>query len=151
MSDEYITIIPEQPDFVPDTARQIQAISYFGSLVSQSPNIQRQVSNQIQFIDCGQYFKYVKCPSCDATIDTDTWLDWMKADFSGEGFSLNFHKMTCCQESFTLQRLKYHFPQGFARFQLSAINSNIGQLSDIQISQFEQILECSVRAIYRKY
>jgi hypothetical protein len=151
MSDEYITIIPEQPIFVPDPARQSQVVSYFSSIVPDSTEVKGSTNDHIQFVDCGENFESIKCPSCNKPIDMETWQEWMGMDYAEKGFNLNLHDMACCGARHTLHELKYLFPQGFAKYQLSAINANIGQLSESQVEKFEKILDCPVRVLYRRY
>lgn len=151
MSDEFITIIPEQPDYVPDPARQSQGISYFRSIVSDSTEIKSSTSDHIQFVDCGENFENIGCPSCNKVVDIETWQIWMRMDYAEKGFNLNLHNMPCCGYKYSLQELKYLFPMGFAKYSLSAMNSNTGQLSKGQVKEFEKILGCPIRVLYRRY
>jgi hypothetical protein len=150
MSDKYITIIPEQPVYVPDLARQSRGVSYFLSIVPDSTKVKSSTSEHIQFVNCGENFESIKCPSCNKTIDMETWQSWMGMDYSEKGFNLNLHNTPCCGAKYTLHELKYLFSQGFAKYQLSAINSDIGQLSENQVEKFEKILDCHVRVLYRR-
>jgi hypothetical protein len=151
MSDQYIIVIPESPDFVPDQTKQQQSISYFRSITPPDTKIEASVTNQIQFIDCGSNFESIECPDCGANIEIQTWQSWMGIDFYNGGFILNLHKVSCCHRDHTLQELRYHFPQGFARFQIKALNPDISQLTPDQLIEFTQVLGCPVRAIYRHY
>ena len=49
----------------------------------------------------------------------------------------------------SLAELHYEWPQGFARFSLSAMNAGVGELSDEKKREFEQVLGCELMAIYR--
>lgn len=151
MSDDYIIIIPEMPEYLPDPEIQSKCLSYFHSIVPDSTEISNITSNFIQFVNCGENFEYIKCPSCNKTLDVEIWQCWMSMDYAEKGFNLNFHKMFCCGIKHTLHELKYQWPQGFAKYQLSALNSNIGQISNIQRRTFEKLLACPVRIIYRRY
>jgi hypothetical protein len=150
MPDNWIRIIPEQPDLVPDDERQRRAISYFRRLMWRAAEIRVSVNDQIAFIDCGSNFENVACPSCGVKIDIDSWLGWMDEDFDGKGFTFSERLMPCCGVKHTLHELRYQFPQGFARFELSAMNPAVEGLTEDQSSKFEQILGCRVRIIHQR-
>jgi hypothetical protein len=150
MSDNYVIVIPDLPNFVPNQINQSKGISYFRSIAPLETDIKTLVNNQIHFIDCGENFENIKCPFCSTNISIETWQSWMGMDFDGKGFILNWHKMPCCAANLTLHELNYSFPQGFARFQLIAMNPNIGRLSENQLAKFAQILECPIRVIYKR-
>lgn len=149
MSDNWIRIIPEVPDFVPDAQRQERAVSYLRSIAPAADDVAASMTDHLAFIDCGGNFESVACPSCRSALDLKQWRAWMDEDFDGKGFTLTPRAMVCCAARHTLHELKYEFPQGFARFELAAMNPNVGQLSMEQRSRFEVILNCPVRVIYQ--
>jgi hypothetical protein len=149
MSENYLIIIPELPDFVPEKSKQLQASLYFQSIESPGTKIEVSVYKRVRYFHCGGNFEYIKCPFCETDIDIETWQNWMDIDFDGEGFILNSYKLPCCGNSCALNELKYHFPQGFARFQLKALDYSIGQFSPDQLEKFTQILGCKIHVIYQ--
>jgi hypothetical protein len=149
MSDNWIRIIPEQPDLVPVEERQQRAILHLRTIVAQTAELRAFTHDQIVFVDCGGNFESVVCPSCGADIDIDSWQGWMDEDFDGKGFTLSKHAMSCCGAEHTLHELRYQLPQGFGRFEVSAMNPDVGELSEDQIALLEQILGCRVRIIYQ--
>lgn len=44
--------------------------------------------------------------------------------------------------------LQYHFPQGFARFVLSAFEPKIFDLEDRQVRELEELLGCKLRKVW---
>jgi hypothetical protein len=94
MSNYYIAIIPEQPDFVPEQTKIKRAIEYFRSIApgifDSEIEIETNISKTIRFIDCGSNFECVTCPSCGSNIDIELWQIWMKMDYQVETFSLNY-------------------------------------------------------------
>jgi hypothetical protein len=150
MSDNYISVIPEIPDFVPERDKELSSIAYLRSITPPGIEIDSSISDRIKLVDCGNNFQGISCPSCEANIDIETWQIWMEMDFEDEGFNLNLHEMKCCKNKHTLNDLIYHLPQGFARFILSAANTDI-QLTPDQLEKFELILGCPVRVIYKQY
>ena len=149
MSDHWIRIIPENPDFVPDDASQQSAVSYFRRLAPNADDVRVTSSDRIVFKDCGGNFESIACSACGADFEVEQWQDWMDEDYDGEGFILTERPMPCCSARRTLQQLRYSFPQGFGRFEVSAMNPQLGELSEEQSNQFQQILGCPIRVIYR--
>jgi hypothetical protein len=149
MSDNWILIIPEDPHFVPDEARQQSATAYFSSIAPGADEVLVSVWDAVQFVDCGGNCESISCPSCHKVIDARQWQAWMDSDFDGGGFILVPHKMPCCGASLTLSELRYEWVQGFARCQVSALNPDIGKLSDQQVRGFERLLGCPIRVVYR--
>ena len=73
----------------------------------------------------------------------------MDEDFGGTCFVLKPHKMPCCSAAPKLSELRYDWPVGFARCEISAMNPRMGELLDEQIRWFERVLGCPIRVIYR--
>lgn len=149
MSDYRIALIPEDPRIVPDPARQRRARDRFGDIAPDAEAIEVKVSDKIQFFDCGENFDRICCPSCDAELPTHWWQDRMDADYVDGGFTLRQYSTPCCNVTHSLDQLIYEWPQGFARFAVDALNPNIGELSDRQKSEFEEILGTRLRVIYQ--
>jgi len=74
----------------------------------------------------------------------------MDEDYDGEEFVLRSRAMPCCGAQHKLHELKYTWPQGFGRSELSAVNSGIGELSRRDREQLGKILGCAVQVIYRR-
>lgn len=75
----------------------------------------------------------------------------MSSDYDeSEGFRLNEFQLPCCRKSASLDALVYEFHQAFGRFALSAMNPNLGRLSDDTIRRFETTLGCDVSVVYRR-
>jgi hypothetical protein len=150
MSDHFLVVIPAGPDEdLPETAESIRE-----TLVGMTGGDESRVKDygKLQFIDAGENFERVACPGCKDEIPIDTWQGWMESDWHGEeGFHLHEHEMPCCGRATTLNDLVYHFPQGFARWFVSARNANRGPLTPDEIAQLEQIAGLKLRAIAQMY
>ena len=72
----------------------------------------------------------------------------MREDCNND-FILATYSMPCCGTSHTLHELVYERPQGFGRFSLEAMNSNIGELPEQGPKELEDILSTDLRIIYR--
>jgi len=141
MSDNWIILIPTDPDFIPDQERQGEALSYFWEIAPNSDQIDVEASDGIRFIDCGANLTKIRCPSCRKEIDIEWWQDHMDAEFDQED-PLRPVALPCCKAMHGLNELHYHWPQGFARFSIEAMNPQIPDLSASQQQIFESILGC---------
>jgi hypothetical protein len=148
MSDNWITLIPEDPRFVPEEERRVRARDRFAEIASEADEINIKVSEKVLFYDCGQNFERVCCPACGCEIQATWWQDRMDED-NADGFKLAKYFVPCCETGCTLHDLVYEWPQGFGRFALDAMNPNIGKLEDRHKQEFEEILGTKLRVIYQ--
>lgn len=146
MSDNWIIVIPEKPDFVPAAEAQERAVAYFRRLVPQADEVKKEVSEEVRFIDCGANLSRIVCPHCGAELEMDWWQDLMDGEFEA-GFPIRAVSLPCCGKSGSLQTLGYDWPQGFARFSLEAMNPGIPDLSEEQLAEFARILGGPVRKV----
>src|SRR5438045_8303449 len=115
MSDNWITLIPEDPRFVPDQAKQFRARERFAEIASDAEEIDVKVSETIQFFDCGGNFERILCSACRSQIPISWWQERMNEDYA-DGFQLSLYATPCCAARCTLHELTYEWPQGFGRF-----------------------------------
>src|SRR5262245_2789778 len=125
MSDKSIILVPDDPRFIPDAARQRQARDRFAEIASESDEIDIKVSERIEFFDCGANLERILCPSCGAEIPIAWWQDRMAEDYD-DGFRLVTYATPCCGGNHTLNDLVYERPQRFGRFAIAAMNQNYG-------------------------
>jgi hypothetical protein len=148
LSDHWIALIPEDPRFVPEVARQLRARDRFAEIAPEADEIEVRVSENVVFFDCGENFEHVFCPSCRSEIPAEWWKGRMDED-SDNGFKLAAYATPCCGKKLTLHDLVYEWPQGFGCFALDAMNPNIGLLENEQKREFETILGTKLRVIYQ--
>jgi hypothetical protein len=150
MSDNWIALVPEDPRFVPEQARQSRARDRFAEIAPDAEEIEIKVSERIEFFDCGANLEHIRCPSCHSELSMDWWQDRMEEDY-GNGFKLACYPMPCCPANHALHELVYEWPQGFGRFALDAMNPKIGELEQRYRAEFEQILGTKLRVIYQHH
>jgi hypothetical protein len=148
MSDIWLTLIPEDPRFVPDAMSLTTARDHLAALAPDAEEIEVITHESIQFFDCGGNFEEVRCPACQATIPTEWWQDRMDDDYDG-GFKLSRYATPCCGKMVTLNELVYNWPQGLARAAIRAMNPNIPELNKDQIEELSKIIGGSLRVIYQ--
>ena len=150
MSDHFLVVIPADPKApLPESA-----IALRDALARLANTNDARVKDygKLQFIDCGEAFEGIACPSCNAAIQIEQWHAWMDADWHGEdGFHLHRHDTPCCGTEITLNALAYAPHQGFARWFVSARNEGRGALTADEISGLERVGGLSLRAITQMY
>ncbi len=150
MSDNWIALIPEDSQFVPAIHRREAARERFAAIAPNADEIKIMVNHRIQFFDCGANLEKIVCPACGEEVSFDWWQERMDEDYKEEGFKLEEYLLPCCGAASTLALLKYHWPQGFARFGIDAMNTGIGEMSEEQRCEFERILETPLLVIYQR-
>lgn len=148
MSDNWITLIPEDPRFVPDRTRQALARDRLAEIAPRADAITIEVYDRVEFFHSGSNFERILCPSCRCVIPVAWWQDRMDEDFDN-GFKLAEYRTPCCGALRTLHDLVYDWPQGFGCFALEAMNPSIGKLEEGDRRELEEILGTKLRVIYR--
>jgi len=148
MSDYWIILIPAQADFIPTTEARRDALRLFRALAPRAAEVKEELTEDVRFIDCGSNFEHVRCPDCDEELKMAWWQEKMDEEAKG-GFPLRSFDLPCCDGRSSLERLKYDWPQGFARFSIEAEDPIIADLTVEQLQAFEAILGCRVRRILR--
>ena len=147
MSDSWIILIPQEPDFLPAALAQHEAVGYFSKLAPKASDIDMQTSPQNRFVHCGANFSRILCPVCGLEISKEWWRSRMEEE-DVVGYTLNPVRLPCCGNERNLNNIIYEWAQGFARFSIQAKNPDIGKLTDDNLREFERILNCRLRAIY---
>lgn len=149
MSDHFIRIIPVDARFVPTKEAQEAAVSAVKAAAPGAADVSSESGPQIAFRDCGGNFECVRCPGCPKEIPTETWAGWMDADYAPDvGFRLEPFTLPCCGGSATLDELSYHWPQGFSRYELRAMNMDVGpELPAGLLTNLEELLGCRLRLV----
>jgi hypothetical protein len=157
----YLSLIPEEPSYVPTTEAQSRALDAFRAFLKTKAfhfldntkvEIEVEVSEDIRFVDQGLNFESVSCPGCGTEIKTKSWGKWMDGSHQSKFVDRSI-TMPCCGCETDLNALRYDRPAGFARFVLRAVNPEIenGLLPADKLSVLEQILGCKLRQIATWY
>jgi hypothetical protein len=151
MSDNYITLIPTDPDFVPPAKAQEEARALLETFVPKADEVTARVSERYVF-EATSEISGVLCPVCRR--DVDEWFENLldeAADADPEGYS-NFSDLAaitpCCRSSISLNDLDFGWPAGFSRFALDVLNPNVDDLEPAQIQALEKILACKLKRIW---
>src|ERR1043165_8573352 len=125
MSDDYLHIIPEDPNFVPDPAAGRRALELLREMAPAADETGTTQTPGVKFVDPGENLERISCPPCGATVPTDLWVQMMEAA-AAIGFQALSVQLPCCSVHTSLNDLNYDWPAGFARFRLWARNASIG-------------------------
>ncbi len=150
MSDNLLQLIPQEPTYIPSEEAIFFAQHFLKSHVSQTGQVNAEVSNEIKFIDAGANFGSISCPVCDSEISGEWWSVAMDEAHQSKFRNLDI-QVPCCGSRTTLNDLNYNFPQGFARFTLTARNPGIPELDEQSIKELERIVGCKLRVIWTHY
>ena len=150
MSDLFLSLIPEDPAYVPPAEAQAQAVAALRARLPLPSHVEARIFDEVTFIDQGSNFEKVLCPICDEDI-TEHWVGLMEAAYEAEFSDLSL-SMPCCGRLSNLNDLGYIPPAGFARFSLCAMNPGIGGLlAEKDVSVLEDVLGCKLRQVYAHY
>ena len=150
MSETYLVVIPRNPQA--DLPKSADGVKTVLSQMAGSDQTRVKDYGKLQFIDCGEAFEYVACPSCETRLTLRQWHGFMDKDWHGEdGFHLMDHDLPCCAAIHTLNELYYVAPQGFARWFISAHAVNRSALTSPELAQLEAIAQIPLRAIIQQY
>ncbi|OZG71835.1 hypothetical protein BTA51_19635 [Hahella sp. CCB-MM4] len=162
MSDNYLKLIPTDSQFVPDESTYHDAIACLEKLTPHGEKVRLEVYSHLTFIDQGQNFEEIICPTCKAVLrdnidlagktDCQKVFDQIGVQIENETLENSGIKMPCCNSEVKATDLIFNWPAGFARFELSVLNPGIaGSLSDGDVSQLSRILGCKLMQIWAHY
>lgn len=146
MSDFWINVVPESPDYVPSEEASRRAVELFRRFAPAAEKVVAEFTEKVRFIDCGENLERVICPECGQEIEVGWWADRMGEEYEA-GYPFKPVALPCCGAQKSVGDLIFDWPQGFARYSVEAMNPDIGDLSDDQLSQFATVLGCKVKKI----
>jgi hypothetical protein len=149
MSDDFLRLIPTDPEYVPDPTAQAIARQMAALFLPQAQEINILTADEIQFVDQGANFERVLCPACGAELEESWWQKAMEQANEKSFLDLAV-TLPCCGAVCSLNDLTYEWPAGFARFMIEAMNPQ-ADLTDQQIGVLEEWTRCSLRKIWAHY
>jgi hypothetical protein len=148
MAEYYFKLIPTVPDYVPAAAGRERARERFASFVRDAQEVTAEVSEQVEFVCAMENFETVSCPACGTVLADGWWGQAMDAAYGASRFSDLRVTVPCCGAATSLNDLIYHWPQGFARFVLSAFEPQVDDVQEWQLRELEDLLGCHLRKIW---
>lgn len=152
MSDSFVVLIPADPEARPTAERLKLLEAEHGRICATDECRLKDYGDRIQFIEAGENFEAVACPSCGADMTLDWWGHRMDHGWTDEsGFHLCEFRMPCCGAGARLDTLDYRPHQGFATWFVSARNPDRPPLNDGELRRLEAIAGVSLRAVHQRY
>jgi hypothetical protein len=149
MSDDFLRLIPTDPQCTADGPQLREASALLAGFLPQAQEVTFEIKEEVSFIDPGQNLERIFCPNCGHQIDMGWWADRMDAAYETRFSDLSV-EMPCCGAFVSLNDLQYDWPAGFARFVLEARNPR-ERLDEEQLRSLEAILGCPLRLILAHY
>jgi hypothetical protein len=150
MSENFITLVPTNPLFVPTADALKESRRLFATFVPEAEKIEAGVTEEVTFVDQGGSFERVSCPKCNLELATHWWQQAMDKSYESRFQRLDV-VTPCCTFATSLNDLDYHWPAGFARCWLRARGPGQKQVSPEQIARLERILGTALRQIWTHY
>lgn len=144
MSDDWLIVIPSDPEYVPNPAIQQMAFALFSSFVGKADDLSILETETVEFISPGENWESVTCPACGANL-SEWWQQAAEAAYANE-FSDLMVQVPCCGAQGSLNDLIYSWPAGFARFRLQARNPT-GDVNDTQLSLLSNVMKGELRIV----
>ena len=149
MSDDYLRLIPVNPEYVPDALAREDARRLLIALVPGADEVLAKITDDVKFVDQGRNFERIVCPSCGSELDVRWWQEAMDSAYATK-FTDLVVSLPCCHNECSLNDLHYEWSAGFARFVLEALNPN-ADLDETQIHALEAKLGSALRKIWARY
>ncbi|MGC5033658.1 hypothetical protein [Micromonospora sp. DT229] len=129
MSDGYIRLIPTDRQWQPTPECAAAATAYVVRLFSGPEDDVEQVEyefyDQVTLINAGGNTTRISCSNCDGDLDVEWFHDLIEEN--GESLAGTEVSVPCCGVHVCLDSLRYDWPVGFARFEVSAMNPTRAQ------------------------
>jgi hypothetical protein len=148
VSDNWLRLIPTEPAWVPDREAQARIEAAFAALVPRAAEVTVETHEEAVFVDCGGNFESIHCPVCGAALTIASWQEMMDAA-SATRFTALDMPAPCCGTSVSLNDLRYQWPMGFARWEISARSPDRRALTDAEIRGLEHAVGHSLRQIWQ--
>ncbi len=148
MSDNYLRLVPAEPNFCPAEDAARAALATMSELFPAAKHVELEFCDEIRFFDAGQNTESVACPHCDAEL-SEWWGDAMDIAYVSKFADLSV-RTPCCQRATSLNDLVYMWPVAFGRFALEAANPGRPTLSDEERAAVEQALGSQLRVVWQR-
>jgi hypothetical protein len=155
VSDFYIRLIPTDLRWQPTPEAAAAAAVYVAGLFEgpgdDVEDIEYEFYERVTLIDAGENTERITCPLCAGGIGTEWFYGLIEEN--GESFESLDVVVPCCRETVRLDGLRYEWPVGFARFEVSAMNATRAryQLDERELGDVAGLLGHPVTQILAHY
>jgi len=140
MSDNWIQLIPTNPEYRPSRWSAFWAKRTLVSYFSDCDEVTAKFTSSINFFDAGSNWDGVKCPRCGEDAEEWWWNRFEQAAVSN--FTDLYAITSCCGAGVSLNDMAFVRPVGFGQFVLEAMNPN-KDLLPAQLQTLSRRLGCT--------
>ncbi|MFG2004739.1 hypothetical protein ACGFNU_36860 [Spirillospora sp. NPDC048911] len=144
MRDEVLSIFPADPYWQPeqDAADGAAALA---TALAVPDGMDVTWYETLTVIPRGEKLVQIECPLCGASVDTEWWSGRLDAHFSGR--TTVDVRVPCCGGRTTLDALRYDWPSGFARFEITLWNPKRTWFDEEELAALSNALGHPVRQV----
>ncbi|MGW3738972.1 hypothetical protein [Streptomyces sp. NPDC005148] len=150
MSDNYLTVIPNDPYWRPSKAAADRAAAVLSEMLPDDDDarhgLEAKWHDRVEAVDCGANLEKITCPHCGAECTSGWWGETVSERYN-EGFSTLMVTVPCCDAETSLNELVYDWPMGFAQFRIEVLYPNRGWLTDEEMALLANALGHPLRQI----
>jgi hypothetical protein len=145
VGDYVLSVIPTDPRWQPSREAGERMAAILQAMVKEG-DFEVHWHERITVVDCGENLERITCPVCQGSIDTGWYADLLE-DNGCAGFDDLAVTVPCCGGVTTLDALGYHWPSGFARFEVAVWNALWEPLDDDTLTRLGDALGHPVRQV----
>ena len=146
MSDNFLQLIPTDPQFKPTQERAKRARLLLSQYLPEAEDINASFKDSVQFFHNGSNWSGVRCSLCGEDAE-EWWFDAMDKVSEKEFQDLNV-QAGCCGAVVSLNDLRYEWPVAFGSFALEVRSPNIPNLNQEQRSQLATAIGHDLRTVW---
>lgn len=155
MSSTVLKLIPADRLFQPSREASQRAVQMLRSLLPEGEMWEAEYYDSVDFIDQGENLSAIFCPKCGHSNTDESSMEWWSklAENAEEAGNWDFDvRMPCCGSEIPVTSLTFALPAGFASFELSIWNPDLGRdLKPEELKDFEDCLGCGLKQIWAHY
>ena len=146
MSDDWLRLIPTDPEYQPTPAAAERARQLLMTFVPDARQVTAAFKPAVEFFHPGSNWSGVRCSACGA--DARGWWEPAMTAAAQQGFTQLRVRAACCGALLSLNDLCYPWAAGFARFVIELVNPNIAELTADELDLLSATLGCELRRIW---
>jgi hypothetical protein len=155
VSSDVLTVFPTDPYWQPSRADGTRAAALAAELApvgrrTAPVRTEPRWHEGVVFVDCGSNLESVGCRLCGTSLELTWWSEAVDARAVG-GFEDLEVLTPCCAAAHSLNDLDYHWPCGFARFDVPIWNPERDWLDERDLSAIGKVLGHPVRQVKAHY
>jgi hypothetical protein len=161
VSDNYLRIIPTDPNLIPPETVADQMVPLLGPAFPDADDVVAESHGHPVFVDQGSNLEAILCPACGTRLlfypaaDAEAVWDWWYelTDALGEGDAAQAETtMPCCQAVVPFSDLQFDWPAGVASFEISIMTPGASDPPSSELQQrLEALLGCQVKYVWAHY